>query len=172
MSGDSAGGHLAISLLRYISETEELLPSPRAALLWSPPVDIVGMSSYLTQSSASKPSSSGLHINAKTDYLDDTFLSWSVSAFSDGGNVDIKDQYLTQLGSPFKTGAKIWLHIGGLERLAKEGLEWAEEMKGEGNQVEVFVEKLANHDIVYLGNITGFEKEAEKAAKAAGQYVR
>ena len=39
-SGDSAGGNVAIALLRYISSPEgNNLPSPLAALLWSPSVD-------------------------------------------------------------------------------------------------------------------------------------
>ena len=40
LSGDSAGGNLALALLRYISEHEDLLPAPAATLLWSPWLDL------------------------------------------------------------------------------------------------------------------------------------
>lgn len=41
ISGDSAGGNLALALLPYMHEEGELvLPHPRAALLWSPWVDL------------------------------------------------------------------------------------------------------------------------------------
>lgn len=40
LSGDSAGGNLAISLLRYISKHKDVLPEPAGVLLWSPWVDL------------------------------------------------------------------------------------------------------------------------------------
>lgn len=158
ISGDSAGGNLVIGLLRYIAATGHL-PSPRAALLWSPPTDASGISH-------------GAATNISTDYMEEEFLKWMVDAYSNGGKIDIKDPYVTPLGSPFKTESKIWLHYGGLERFAESLKKWAEEMKGlEGNKVEVYVEALANHDIMYVGKITGFKAEAEEAAKAAKAFA-
>ena len=40
VSGDSAGAHIAINLLRYLHENPGLLPLPRALLLHSPWVDL------------------------------------------------------------------------------------------------------------------------------------
>lgn len=41
LSGDSAGAHLAIALLRYANANPDLLPEPGALLLWSPWPDMV-----------------------------------------------------------------------------------------------------------------------------------
>ncbi|RYP67535.1 hypothetical protein DL771_007185 [Monosporascus sp. 5C6A] len=36
LSGDSAGAHLALGLLRYINAHQDTFPEPAAMLLWSP----------------------------------------------------------------------------------------------------------------------------------------
>ena len=57
--------------------------------------------------------------------------------------------------------------------LHDEGVRFAEEMrKVFGNPVEVFTEPYAHHDVLFVGNITGFRDEAERAAKRAGTFVR
>jgi acetyl esterase/lipase len=40
ISGDLAGGHIVIALLRYFHDNEDVLPLPSVALLWNPWVDL------------------------------------------------------------------------------------------------------------------------------------
>lgn len=60
----------------------------------------------------------------------------------------------------------------GLEVLYGNSMEFAESMRGQGNEVEVHVEPYARHDSLYLGgtSTTGFDAESIKAAKLAGKY--
>lgn len=67
-SGDSAGGDIVISLLRYIADhgDETGLPSPKGALLF-PAIDMLAALEEERIRSAR---------NYATDYLDPTFLAW------------------------------------------------------------------------------------------------
>jgi acetyl esterase/lipase len=40
LSGDSAGGHLVLAFLRYLHEYNDILPSPKGVMVWSPWIDI------------------------------------------------------------------------------------------------------------------------------------
>ena len=77
LSGDSAGGNLAIALLRYITDygSELGLPAPSSALLWSPwtnPADTSG--SYVHDNR-----------NYATDYISPPFTAWGTSAYAGEG---------------------------------------------------------------------------------------
>jgi acetyl esterase/lipase len=76
LSGDSAGGNLAYALLRYLQYTHGLkgsldtpLPSPRAALLWAPWVNLNKRGLELDG-----------HRNASTDFIFGDFDKWGVRA--------------------------------------------------------------------------------------------
>ena len=72
ISGHSAGGNVAIALLRYTSNPEgDSLPSPLAALLWSPSVG------RATQRS---PESIDLHRDKRSDCITGFTMVWSVNA--------------------------------------------------------------------------------------------
>lgn len=162
ISGDSAGANLALSLLRYISASDIDLPEPSAALLFSPWLDL---------KSARDPSYFDRHQNAKTDFVPGNFVAWGALAYIPE-NMDAGDAYFSPLGHPFATKTPLWIQVGELEILRDEGIELGNAMRSKGNKVEVHVEPLTNHDILFVGNLLGFSAEAEKVVKLAGDFLR
>lgn len=168
ISGDSAGGNLAVALLRYIGDggNHANLPSPSAALLFSPWLDI--------KSARDDPAKLGRNKNYKTDYVPGNFASWGAVTYIPEESLDAanNDPYFSPLLHPFHTKTPLWIQVGGLEILKDEGIGFAEAMQlKEGNKVELYIEPLANHDILYVGNLTGFAEEAKRAVKLAGEFL-
>lgn len=161
VSGDSAGGGLVTSLLRYIGNSKSQLPDPSAALLFSPWLDL---------QSARDPTYVTGNRNFETDYLPGNYTSWGACAYIPN-YMDANDPYFSPLDHNFRTKTPLWIQVGGLEVLYEEGIKFADAMKRIGNKVEVYVEPLANHDILYVGNVTGFAAEAERAVKAARGFL-
>lgn len=162
VSGDSAGGNLAIALLRYITDSNGLLPNPSAALLFSPWVNIASASDTL-QTRRNK--------NYKTDYLPASWGVWGAQCYVPD-SLDATNPYITPLAHPFSSRTPIWIHCGGLELFCDDIVTFAEELRNvSGNKVEVYVEPLANHDIFCVGNLTGFATEAARGVKAARRFV-
>lgn len=161
ISGDSAGANLAVSLLRYIGNGDSNLPCPSAALLFSPWLDL---------KSALDPATLTRNKNYKTDYLPGNFPSWGAAAYISDSR-DANDPYFSPLDHPFLTKTPLWIQVGGLEVLYDDCVRFAEAMERKGNKVELYVEPLANHDTLYVGNLTGFVAEAERAVKLAGEFL-
>ncbi|CAJ2508325.1 Uu.00g133510.m01.CDS01 [Anthostomella pinea] len=163
LSGDSAGGHIMICMLRYLAEHhhETALPPPRAVLLWSPAVDMVA---------ASKPETVSGNRNYANDYLDPLFVSWGARRFVT--DKPAAASYLNPLGDPFKSPCPMWVFCGGNEIFCDEITRVVEEMKSvKGTDATLKVERLANHDIFFAGNLTGWKTEAEQAATEAGKWL-
>ena len=161
VSGDSAGASLAVSLLRYISDEEVDLPDPGAALLFSPWLDL---ESALSREYLDRNPRYG------TDYIPAEFPMWGACTYIPEG-MDTSDPYFSPIKHPFRTSAPLWVQVCGLEVLFDEGVRFADAMRAEGNKVEAYVEPYANHDVLYVGFLTGFEKEAEKVVKTAGEFI-
>ena len=164
ISGDSAGGHVALCLLRYLSTEKTELPAPRALLLWSSSINI---------EAAMDPRVTDYNEYYATDYLAGNFQSWGAKRFTE--DLDLSDEnlrpYVVQLGYPFQSVSPIWICVGGLEILSSDGLHIAEELKAKGNVVETYTIPGAPHDVMFVGNILGFKKEAVEATKAAGRFI-
>ena len=164
LSGDSAGANASISLLRYIAEygAELSLPNPSAALLWSPWID------------PSDDSGSFVHNNPNyaTDYLSVPFTRWGSAAYGgSGGKALLKSPYVSHKNRTFKTPVPLFVNTGSGEILYFDDCEWAENMKKVGNDVTLDVEKHVPHDVLLLGNLLGFDKEATACAKRAGEWL-
>ena len=164
LSGDSAGGHLVISLLRYLSEyMGPVLPAPSRALLWSPWIDV--------QAGASAAAVAQRR-NYRTDYLPAAFSEWAVASFAPANAVDLASPYITLRDEPFKTPTKLWVHVGSLEVLYDEVRDWTQNMIDAGCEVSLRVEDGAPHDIVESAYLNGFRAEAEAAARSAAMWSR
>ena len=162
ISGDSAGGNLAIALLRYISESKGVLPNPSATLLFSP---------WINVASASDPLQTRRNRNYNTDYLPTNWGVWGAHCYVPD-SMDASDPYITPLTHPFSSPTPIWIHCGGLELFCEDIVTFADELRNvPGNTVGLYVEPLANHDIFCVGNVTGFATEAVQGVKAASQFV-
>ncbi|KAH9876513.1 hypothetical protein J1614_003644 [Plenodomus biglobosus] len=166
VAGDSAGANATISFLRYLSEygPDLGIPSPSAALLWSPWVD-----------PAESATGSFVYNNDRyaTDYLSTPFTSWGCVAYAGlAGLETLKQPYISHKNRTFKTETPLFVNTGGNEVLYYDDVEWAEDMKKAGNNVTIDVEKTAPHDIIAVGNMIGFDTEAANSAKRAGEWLK
>ncbi|KAE9378595.1 alpha/beta-hydrolase [Stipitochalara longipes BDJ] len=167
ISGDSAGGNICLALLRYISDNPKAgVPSPGCAFLWSPWVDPAGslIDGYLEESP-----------NAVTDYLVDTFGAWGARSLSPSPSSGIKlsDPNICFIGTAFATPTPIFFSTGECEALYHDNVKVYEEFTAiKGNKTELQVAAQAVHDIILIGNVVGFEKEAALAAKQAGDFLK
>ncbi|KAF2242225.1 alpha/beta-hydrolase [Trematosphaeria pertusa] len=163
LSGDSAGANNAIALLRYLAEygAELGVPHPSAALLWSPWVDPSDSSDDYTRTNP----------NYATDYLPYAFIHWGSTAYAGLGSLDTPYACLKHRDAGFKTPVPLFVNAGSAEILYFDDKEWAEMMRGRGNNVTWDVERNAPHDVLLLGNVLGFDKEAARSAQRAGEWL-
>ena len=162
LSGDSAGANLAIGLLRFINENDVVLPHPSSLLLWSPTTDL---------EAAQSPPNINNNRHSGTDFLAGEFTAWGAIGLIKG-TLYHASPYFSPKNHPFSANVPIWIQLGGLEVLYDDGIEFAENMRHQGNAVELYVEPYANHDIFFLGATTCFKAEGVKAAKVAGNFLR
>ncbi|KAF2676842.1 alpha/beta-hydrolase [Lentithecium fluviatile CBS 122367] len=164
VSGDSAGAHIALCFIRYLSAEKVDLPPPRALLLWSPSINF---------EAAKDPSVTNGSKYYATDYLNGKFYSWGATKFTEG--LDLTNNtlraYVVQTGHAFRSVSPVWICVGGSEILGPEGLRMGEELREMGSVVETHTISHAPHDVLVVGNVLGFEKEAVEAAKLAGKFV-
>ena len=158
ISGDSAGGNLAVGLLRYIEENADLIPKPSAALLWSPWLD-------LTMS----PEDVENHHNFKLDYLPPELLTWAVREYR-SPQLSVSHPYISPSHHPFPTTTPIWISVGNLEIFRDQAVEFADDMqKIPGNHVEFCELSDVAHDTFMTAHLTGrADKAVEGAVDAAG----
>jgi acetyl esterase/lipase len=164
ISGDSAGGHVALSLLRYLSTENVDLPQPRALLLWSPAIDL---------EAAKYPCTVNHSSYYGTDFLVGNFSSWGATKFTEG--LDLSDNtlqaYVVQLGHQFRAVSPIWICTGSTEILGPEGLRMGKELREAGSLVELYTIFGAPHDVIFIGDVLRFDKEAVEAAKLTGRFI-
>lgn len=164
LSGDSAGGCLVLTLLRYIAEFGWVtdMPEPGAALLWSPWVNL---------KDAQNPAKIYESANYQTDYLNAGFGSWGANTYAKGK--DAEDPWISPLFKAFSTPVPIFVQTGDAEVLYHDDLELVDKFeKVKGNKVELHVQPHAPHDIALIGNLLGFEKEFGQCADKAADFLR
>lgn len=161
-AGDSAGCTVAIALLRYIADNDQLLPSPLAAVLCRPWIDVY---------SARDPAFAARYRKIITDYVPSELQAWGARTYIPDQVDDAVKAYISPHNHPFRTPAFLWLCLGGVKILCDKGISFAESMQSVGNRVEVHVEPYANHAFLAMGNITGFAFEAENAMNRASEII-
>lgn len=91
ISGDSAGAHLAVTMLRYLSENNTDLPNPLAVLLWSPWVNLEMDGKDVRRNR-----------NKNTDFVLPEFVDWAVRSFIPP-TMDVNHPYVSPCRHPFFT---------------------------------------------------------------------
>jgi acetyl esterase/lipase len=162
VSGDSAGGNVVAALLRYLAVEEA--PGPAAALLWSPWTDpAMSLTPELLYHSPHR----------FTDYIPPKFAIWGANSYCPkDGPVSMDEGWISPAKHPFRTKTPVWIQGNGQEICFEMINEFADGMKRiKGNKIGFHNEEIANHDILLVGNVTGFEKEAENAAEKAAEWL-
>lgn len=159
LSGDSAGGNLAMNLMRYLVEHEGVMPLPRAVLLWSPWLDLAINFAKLEQNP-----------RYKTDYIPSSFARWATRAYL--GDLPANHPYVSPCGNEFASPVPIFLHTCTEEILHEDHMKFVHSMmKIPGNRLKLFQSAHAPHDIFGAGQILGFKQETLKAIDAASKFV-
>jgi acetyl esterase/lipase len=167
ISGDSAGANLCLALLRYIADQPEAgLESPGCAWLWSLWVDPSG---------SLIPGSFEDAINGPTDYLTGGFGAWGARTLTPSlkSGVNLADPHINFKSPAFATPTPLWFSIGECEALFHDVVPVSEAFTAiEGNKVSLHFDRYAPHDVILVGHVVGFEKEAVEGAKAAGKFLQ
>ncbi|EPE24941.1 alpha/beta-Hydrolase [Glarea lozoyensis ATCC 20868] len=160
LCGDSAGGNLAITLLRYLEEFGTTIPRPRCVTLFSP---WVAPFDYNTEQNP----------NRNSDFLPTSFLRWGAHTYADGLLNSPSDPYITPLGNPFATSVPIFVNAGNAEIFFVANKKWVKQMKDvKDNHVDFHEEDAALHDTFLLASILGFEESAQEVILKMGTFVR
>ncbi|CAG8952287.1 hypothetical protein HYFRA_00001030 [Hymenoscyphus fraxineus] len=160
LSGDSAGGNLALALLRYLSfDGKDVLPLPRAVLLWSPWLDLrVG-----------KEVIDG-NANAGTEYLFGDLVVWGARRYTP---VDLGSghPYISPLGNEYPSEVPIFLQTGTAEVFYGDHVRFVDAMEKRGCEIEMVEVENAPHDVFAAGGIVGFVREVEDVVDRAERFM-
>lgn len=165
VSGDSAGGNVAITLLRYLEQCK-VLPLPRGVMAWSPWVEVTPHAArdYNERNAAA------------TDVLDGDFLQWGADSYRPQRILAAEvEAHVSPLHHPFCTSVPLFLHAGAAEAFGPAVRRFAEEMaerNGCGEERVRFHETPnAVHDLLLLWEPPGMAKEIGAAVKDAWQLL-
>ncbi|CAG7999635.1 unnamed protein product [Penicillium salamii] len=168
ISGDSAGGHLALALLRYISDYNDdaVLPPPTCSWLFSPWCDIPG---------ALNPRLWDNIPNAKTDYIPPSFAAWGAKHTIGGVEITREmEPYLAPIWHPFVLPSSVLVVSGGREVMCQEHdrlVRHLAKLPQNEHRVEFFVQDIIPHDILMVAWILDFKKDADQCAVKAGTFL-
>lgn len=166
LSGDSAGGNLAIALLRYLERFggEIGVPLPGHVVLISPWI----------QPAAALSTNYASWKLYRTDFIPASFIRWGVEAYVEQSEqAAAHSEYVNALGHPFKHTVPVFSTWGSEEILSVDCALWADEMKTVPGQArfEVNIEAAAPHDTLLVGGSSGWEASAAGVAAKIGRFV-
>lgn len=181
LSGDSAGGNLALALLRYLERfggggSGSGGGGAGAGVVVGTPGRVVLLSPWV------HPSAS-LHTNYETwdlygsDFLPQSFLQWGARTYllqAAHNPVPGENEWVDVLGHPFRTATPVFLSWAEREILSVDCAKFAEEMKGVCDRdwtLEINIEQGAPHDTLLIADKTGWEASAEGVAKKIAKFV-
>lgn len=184
LSGDSAGGNLAIALLRYLERFGAQLPGGGVPM----PGRVVLLSPWV-RPGAALHTPYGTWDLARTDFLPVQFIKWGAEAYllqtassSSSGGDAAQNEWVDALGAPFTTDVPVFLSWADREILRPDCEAWAEEMRaaseaawagmeGDGWKFVTNVERDAPHDTLLIADQMGWEKSAEEVAGQIKKFV-
>lgn len=158
LSGDSAGGNVALALLRYLEETK-VLPLPGSCMVFSPWV-------HVTVNAAIDYNASR---NSDGDVLVADLLQWGADAYRPSLVSKETEPYISPLHHPFKTSVPLFLHAGGAEAFCADIEEFANQMQqvNGGDTTLLAVTPHVTHDIVVIPGHQGKTEELYKSLRDA-----
>ncbi|KAI9903886.1 hypothetical protein N3K66_000415 [Trichothecium roseum] len=174
LSGDSAGGNLALALLRYLeddnagtagaAETTKL-PVPGAVACFSPWVDVAPDGPAASAAFAT-------WANARSDMLTGGLVRWGTEALRPRKTKPGQEPYLSPLRHPFRTSARLFLHAGGADVFRDGVVEFARRMGAvRGNSVLLDLTPGSGHDIVLLHDALGLTDAYKTLLKRAKEFI-
>jgi len=175
ISGDSAGGNLALALLRYLcSEFNSSLPRPTGGvMLWSPWTDL----SISAQENTARPEHEIDIVNARViEWGKRMFLPDNVNDGDDssGERRACDNPYISPSKKGIETDAPVWVMLGGKELLVKDILRFVElqreESRKAGGKVALYVIRDGTHDMYMAAEGLGWVEETDRAVEHAMRF--
>lgn len=169
LSGDSCGGDLVLGLLRYIVQynSPSLLPAPMCGWVFSPWCDVLNANDIDAWVN---------NANYKTECIPASFPIWGAKHFL--GDIEITgsvEQYVAPIRHPFPLPSSVLIVTGGREVLSQNHRQLAEVYRmlpQDRCSVELFVEENVPHDVLMVGWLLGFRKEARRCSEKAGDFLK
>lgn len=182
VGGDSAGANLTLGLLAYLEEHGDAigLERPAAALLWS---------AWVSPRNVSLGKANFESVpNGSSDYIGDRFGRWGARCLepSAASGLTLAHPYIDFLGENpiaakgkdgqgggFATKVPLWFSSGSAEALLYDITRSVESFKKiPGNTVVMDVQPHCPHDVILVGAMVGFEKEAIEATRRARAFLK
>lgn len=176
LSGDSAGGNLALALLRYLESFGPQLGVPL-------PGHVVLVSPWVAPSSALRTRYASWSLY-RTDFVPQSFLRWGAEAYVAQADVALQEddaylqyanaQYINALGQPFRHTVPLLVTWGSEEVLSVDCALWADEMRSvpdQGARLEINIEADAPHDTLLVGDKAGWAASATGVAHRIKRFV-
>lgn len=162
VSGDSAGGNVAIAFLRYLQSGHSNLPPPRGVAVFSPWVHVTATAGpdYDEQP------------YSRSDYLKSSLLQWGSDVYRPPGRLTSEiESYISPLHRPFELPSPLFIHAGAVEGFHDNVKSFAQEMSVmNGNRVLFRSTPLAPHDILSCHQMYGKTKELEDVLDEAFEF--
>lgn len=165
LSGDSAGGNVALALLRYL-EASKLpdLPLPGGLIVFSPWVSVTARAGADFESSS----------NHESDILNGSFLQWGAESYlpSMGQLPANVEAYVSPIHHPFPTSVPIFIWAGVAEAFFGDIKTFADEMAStQGNKVRFSAQDKAAHDLLMNLNLFKLEEGFYAAMRQACKFL-
>lgn len=166
VSGDSAGGNVAIALLRYLQNhsrrNTRSMPLPRGLAVFSPWVHVT---STAAQDFDDSPTS-------HSDVLHSSVLQWGADAYRPQGRLSTEtESYISPLHHPFELGVPLYIQAGTVEGFYDQIAEFAQQMEEvRGNKVCFRSVRLAPHNLPFCHESFGKTKEVEESLDEACKF--
>ncbi|KAH0592359.1 hypothetical protein MHUMG1_09860 [Metarhizium humberi] len=157
VSGDSAGGNVALGLLRHLESVQgqgqQPLPMPGGAIILSPWVNVSAQSGRHYDQCTNSPS----------DNLCGALLQWGADAYRPREELSSEvEAYVSPLHHPFKLSIPLFIHDGAAEGFHEDIEAFADEMmEMNSGRVEFRSTPLGAHDVILLHQDFGITREFE-----------
>lgn len=164
VSGDSAGGNVAVALARYLQDSQTKLPPPGGVAVFSPWVHVT-----LT---AGKDYDQENHSQA--DVLHSSVLQWGADVYRPQGQLSPEmEAYISPLHHPFELSVPLYVQAGSAEGMHDQIRSFSEEMASiGGNRVLFRSTPLAPHNLPFCHDQFGKTKELGESLDEAFEFLR
>lgn len=164
VSGDSAGGNVAIALARYLQSNQSILPLPRGVAVFSPWIHVTATAA---KDYDQEPPS-------RADVLHSSVLQWGADAYRPQGQLSLETEaYISPLHHPFELSVPLYVQAGTAEGMYDHIKSFSEEMATiRGNRVLFHSTPLAPHNLPFCHNQFGMKKELDESIDEANEFLR
>lgn len=164
VSGDSAGGNVAVALARYLQDNRTKLPLPRGFAVFSPWIHVT--------KTAGKDYDKEAH--SQSDVLHSSVLQWGADVYRPSGQLSPETEaYISPLHRPFELSVPLYVQAGSAEGMHDHIRSFSEEMATiRGNRVLFRSTPLAPHNLPFCHEQFGQTREFVESLDEAFEFLK